>query len=205
MIIIDTAKMWAMRAYELWNWIFFDLMRNNLPDYLVFDFGHRWYHNAAVGLLWLAVYATLAFLYFKVIGAPVWIAMRHMHSHGCKMLPWWHIVIYAFLLIYLAQSAGSPGGRIDITAPAGILLAWVYFLVKAGWRVLYFPLLQAMLLLFLFGAFCLFIPALLVIAAMMIFGVGLAGLASGDSYTCSGCGRRYSTTGRCRYCNTQVS
>jgi hypothetical protein len=192
-----------MGAYDIWNWIIFDFLPKFVPGFLMVSLDHKWYHNVIVGALWVAVYVGLNYLYYKVIGAPVWAAYRHMHSHGCKMLPWWHIAIYLFLLIYTAQNTTIGNGYINITPFVGILIAWLYFLIKAGWRVIYFPLLQALLLVFLFGAFCVFIPALIVLAFITILGGGVAAL--GRYPTCDGCKRQFETGGVCPYCGGTVS
>jgi hypothetical protein len=201
-MIFDTIKSLAMGAYDIWNWIFIELIPKYIPEFLLVSLDHRWYHNALVGAAWLAIYVLLNYLYFKVIGAPVWAAYRHMRRHGCKMLPFWHILIYLFLVIYTSQNSAISGRGIDITPFAAILIAWAYFLVKAGWRVIYFPLLQAMLLVFLFGAFCLFIPALIVWLGMMFLGHGL--MQFGAKPTCDKCGRVSDQPGVCRFCGGTI-
>lgn len=204
MFIFQRAKEITLFVYEIWNKIFYQLMPRYIPGALLVSFDHRWWHNLLVGALWVGIYAGLAWAYWNIIGWPFHRMRAHVNRHGCKVLAWWHVVIYIFLIIYTGQGSVITARSIDITPFLALLLIWLSFFIKGGWRGVYFPLAQVCWVLFLFGAFCFFIPLLLVLAAMMFFGGGLAAFAADDVYTCSGCGRKYKTTGRCGYCGSTV-
>ena len=103
-------------------------------------------------------------------------------------------------------TAGSYGEKkiFDITPAVVFLPILIYYLVKAKWRFIYFPLLQIVVIVFWVGAIFLFFPVLLILFALTFVGVTVEGVFSETKYRCPSCGREYSRDGKCPYCGRAV-
>lgn len=205
--MLDRIKDFLTWTNALWGNIVYEWVPGAVPDFLLIGHSDTSWINLLVWLLWITVYVGVAFFYFKVIGWPAWKAIAHMNDCGCKVLPWWHVLIYGFIMFYCSFSGdvvSVENRSIDITPFVALLPILIWYLVKAKWRVIYFPVLQVIVLVFWVGAIVVFFPVLLLALVLMVFGVGVTGLVMPDRHLCPNCARTYSSTGRCPYCSAAV-
>lgn len=202
----------GVKAFFGWTNAFWGNLVNvwipdRVPSFLLIGSAESAWGNLLIWALWISVYLGVAFFYFKVIGWPAWTAIAHMNAHGCKVLPWWHVAIYGFIAFYCSFSGdviSIEDRSVDITPFVALLPILIWYLVKAKWRILYFPLLQLVVLAFWVGAVVVFFPVLLLALGLMAVGVGVTGLVLPDRHVCPNCARTYTRTGRCPYCSAAV-
>lgn len=116
-------------------------LSDNVPYFLQIGSCRNWWSTTLQVLFWLGIYIGIAWIYFKVIGYPIWKIISHFYSYGAKVMPWWQGLIYIFIGIYC-----TTGGTIisfeerifDITPVIALLPILIYYIVKVKWRVVYF-------------------------------------------------------------------
>ncbi len=193
--------------HDTWSYVLFKWIPQTMPKFMLFNGTDYWWVDILVGIFWLGIYAGFAWIYFKFVGWPVWKSIRHMNYHGFKVLPWWHLLLYVFIFVYCHTNApiiSLERRSFDITPAVAILPILIYYLVKVKWRIIYFPLLQIMVIVFWVGAIFVFFPIILIMLALTFAGVSILSVFSEERYKCPYCGRVYRKEGSCPYCGDEL-
>lgn len=157
-------------------------------------------------IFWLGLYVGAAWIYFKVVGYPVRKIISHFHRYNAKVMPKWQIALYLFIGIYCSTGGTNISIKdkiFDITPVLVMLPIIIYYLVKAKWRGIYFPLLHIPIILFWVGAIFLFFPVLFILCALSFIGVTVSGVFSETKYRCPMCGMEFDSDGVCSHCKAE--
>ena len=207
MIIIDWLKEYFNWVYQTWNRIAYEWIPSFVPDFLIIGSHDRWQWNALVIAFWVGIYALFAWLYFKFVGKPVYWLIGFLHEYNMKVLPWWHAVIYIYLLIYSTSSGfifSIKTRHFDLTPIILLLPVLIYYIVKAKWRIILIPFILTGIYTFWLGAFFVFFPVVVVWIILIALGVTASTLGSPSRYCCPNCKHEISYGSDCPYCGTGI-
>ena len=207
MIIIDWLKEYFNWVYQTWNKIAYEWIPSFIPDFLMIGVHEKWQWNAVVVLFWVGIYALFAWTYFKFVGKPVYWLIGYLHKYDMKVLPWWHALIYIFLIIYSASSGpmfSIETKSFDITPVVFLLPVLIYYIVKAKWRIVWIPFILAVVYAFWLMAFFVFFPVIVVWLVLMAVGMTASTLGSPTRYYCPNCKREINYGSDCPYCGTGI-
>lgn len=203
--MIEMAKNYLLWIYNTWNFIVYQWIPNNVPDVLLIHGTKHWQVDILVGAMWIGIYAGFAWLYFKVISKPVYKLIGYLHQYNMKVLPWWHALIYIFLIV--SKGFGAPmiyltKSKFDLTPFIALLPILIYYLVKARWRIVLIPFILAVVYAFWLGAIFVFFPVVLLWGVLLILGVGASTLTETTRYRCPNCNQEVNHGSNCPYCGT---
>ncbi len=199
--MFNFIKLVFQKMMDIWNFVLYDLLVRLSPDFLHWGAGDTWWQNALIAAFWLGLYAGVAWVYFKIVGWPVWKILAHFNAYDFKVMPWWHLLLYLFMIVYCGTSNIFGNRSIDITPFVAALPILIHYLVKVKWRVIYFPLLQVVVLAFWFGALFLFLPVAIILLVLMMTGATLGEMSQPERYICPNCGHANTRKGRCGHCS----